>query len=314
LRLVGYLAILGQTLIAGATFLVAKDAAGLFSAPRLIFFRIELSALLVLAAHLAIRRRLPAPLRTPRRRLALLALLGVTLNQGFFLTGIHYSTPLHASLLYAFTPVLVLVGAALWLRESLNGLKVLGVAVAVSGVLLVLTARGLDLSEGPLRGDLIILLAVLAWASYTLLGKRILRDEDTFTVIAWTFSFAALTLLPFAPFLLWGFDWAGPGPRGWSEVLFLAGITSGVAFTLYYVALKRLEAGRISVFANLQVPTTALLDWIVYGAVPGAQVAAGGLLVLAGVLGVQIARAGGALFRRPRRERGIARSGRTEHD
>lgn len=296
MRLVAYLAILGQTLIAGATFLVAKDASLLFSSPRLVFFRIELSGILVLAAHLVIRRRLPRALSTPRRQLALLGLLGVILNQGFFLTGIHFSSPLHASLLYAFTPVLVLVGAAIWLRESINGLKVLGVAAAVVGVTLVLTARGLDLARGPLRGDLIILLAVIAWAAYTLLGKRILRDEDTFTVIAWTFTFAAAVLLPFAPLLLIGFDWSGPGLRGWGEVLFLSGMTSGVAFSLYYVALKRLEAGRISVFANLQVPTTALLDWLVHGAVPGMQVVWGGLLVLAGVTGVQIAQTGRRIF------------------
>ena len=71
-------------------------------------------------------------------------------------------------------------------------------------------------------------------------------------------------------------------------------MTSGVAFTLWYYALKRLEASRLTVFNNLQAPLTAVLAWIVLGSVPGVQVVIGGLLVLAGVTVVQL-----PLFRLP---------------
>ena len=79
--------------------------------------------------------------------LALIGLLGVTANQMLFLFGLHLSTPLHAALLYAFTPVIVLGGAVIWLGERFSGLKVGGIALAVIGVVLVLTARGLDLTD-----------------------------------------------------------------------------------------------------------------------------------------------------------------------
>lgn len=288
MKLRAYLAVSGQTLIAAATFLVAKDATGLFTPLRVSWLRIVLSAVLVLAVYLAVRGHPPRVRPGDRPRMALVGFLGVTANQMLFLFGIHLSTPLHGALLYAFTPVIVLGGAVIWLGERFTGRKAGGVALAVLGVVLVLTARGLELTEGPLGGDLIILVAVFAWTGYTLIGKSVLQRYDVFTVIAWSFGFAGLSVLPLTPWVWIGFDPTGPGLRGWLDVLYLSAMTSGVAFTLWYYALKHLEASRIAVFNNLQVPLTALFAWIMLGQVPATQVIAGGLLVLAGVTVVQL--------------------------
>ncbi len=298
-----YLAAFGQTVIAAGTFLVAKDASALFTPVQLAWFRIILSAVLIHGVYRLTHPGKPRPRGRDLRRMALVGFLGVSLNQTLFLFGIALSTPLHAALIYAFTPVLVLAAAALWMRERANAGKSLGVGLAVAGVVLVLTARGLDLGAGPFRGDLLILLAVTAWAGYTLAGKDVLRRHDPFTVIAWAFPFGALPLLPLAPWAFRGFDFAGPGVRGWLEVLYLSGVTSGVAFTLWYYALRRLEPSQVAVFTNLQAPVTALLAWLVFGTVPALQTVGGGVLVLTGVTLVQLPR------RLPRREPGAAAPG-----
>jgi drug/metabolite transporter (DMT)-like permease len=233
-------------------------------------------------------RRRARPSRRDVFRFLLLGLLGVTVNQTLFLLGLSVSTPLHASLLYAFTPVLVLFGAVLHLGERLSRIKVLGVAAAVIGVTFILTAKGLDLSRGPLRGDLLILVAVFAWSAYTLVGKRVLAAYDPFTVTTWAFVFGALSMLPLGFRVLGGFDPASPGVAGWLEVLYLSCFTSLVAFTLWYFALKRLEATQLAVFTNLQPPLTALLAWFFLGDVPESLAVAGGILVLCGVTVVQI--------------------------
>ncbi len=288
LKLSAYVAAFFQALIAAGTFLVAKDATERFTPLQVSWFRIVLSGLLMSLAYALFRgdRRLPGSRDWPV--FVLLGLSGVTFNQMLFIAGIHQSTPLHASLLYAFTPVLVLFGAILHLGERLTRFKAIGVLLAVGGVILVLTERGLDLSEGLFRGDLIILGAVFAWAIYTLIGKRVLGRYDTFTVITLAFGFGTLSVLPALPWVLRGFDPRGPGWIGWVELLYLSAITSGVAFTLWYFALRRLEATQVAVFTNLQAPLTALLAWLVFGTLPGPRVIAGGLLVLAGVTAVQL--------------------------
>lgn len=283
-----YLAASAQTLIAAGTFLVAKDANNHFPSLHLGWFRIVIASLLFTAVYSITHRRAPVPPRSDLRTFLFLGLMGVTTNQMLFLFGIGLSTPLHASLIYAFTPVLVLGGALMFLGERFTGLKGIGVILAVTGVGLVLSAQGLDLAHGPLRGDLLILLAVFAWAGYTLAGKDMLRRYDPFTVTAWSFAFGGLSMLPLAFRVLPGFDFAGPGWKGWLEVLYLSAITSGVAFTLWYFALKRLEATQVAIFTNLQAPLTALLAWWIFGSVPAAKTVLGGVLVLMGVTVVQV--------------------------
>jgi drug/metabolite transporter (DMT)-like permease len=185
--------------------------------------------------------------------------------------------------------VLVLGGAVLHLGERVTLGKGAGVLLAFSGVVLVLSAQGLSLAHGTLRGDLVTLVAVFAWAAYTVAGKPLLARYDAVTVTAWVFGFGAVLLLPLAPFVLRGFDPSAPGLRGWSEVAYLSVMTSGVAFTLWYFALHRLEASQVAVFSNLQAPLTALLAWLFLGAVPEHEAIVGGALVLGGVTLVQLA-------------------------
>lgn len=282
-----YAAVSGQTLIASATFLVAHDATTRFTALELLTLRMLLGALLMAGAFLLLRCGRPVPERRDWPRLAATGLLGVTINQGCFIWGISLSTPLHSSLLYAFTPVVVLFLAAAFLGERPTVAKATGIGLAVLGVVLVLTARGLNLTTGPLRGDLITLVAVAAWAGYTVLGKPLVQRYGPLAVNAWAFGFGALAILPALFWMVPGFDPARPGTAGWMELLFLAAITSGVAFTLWYVAVRRLEATQVAVFTNLQAPLTALLVWAVHGEVPTEQLLLGGLLVLAGVSVVQ---------------------------
>lgn len=284
LKLAGYAAIITQTLISAVTFLVAKDATHHFTALELAWFRIELSGLLAGLVALFLRR---IPDKRDWPRIIFLGVTGVAINQTLFLLGLRFSSPLHSALLYAITPILVLIGAVLYLGERLTWKKALGVLLALAGVLLVLLAQGLDLSRGPLQGDLITLVAVFTWSAYTVAGKPLLARYDALTATVWIFLCGALVMLPVGIPVLTHFRPAVPTMRGWLEIGFLSLVTSGVAFTLWYVALQRLQASQVAVFSNLQAPLTALLAWLVMGAVPEHAAIAGGALVLLGVVLVQ---------------------------
>ncbi len=274
--------------IAAGTFLVAKNTTQYFTTIQLSWCRIVLSFLIVLPIYRCWRPPNVKITRGDLFQFALLGLMGVTCNQMLFLHGISLAPVLDGALLYAFTPAMVLIAAVLWLGERLTWLKAGGAAIALCGVLIVLKARGLDVSTEFLEGDLFILLAVVAWAGYTLLGKSVLRRHGTLTVITWAFGFGAASMVPLTPWVLGGLDFAVPGWSGWCGVLYLSGMTSGIAFTLWYWALKRLEASRVAIFTNLQPFLTALLAWKFFGDVPTWQVIGGGLLVLTGVTLAQL--------------------------
>jgi len=289
-RTLAYIALIVVDFIAAGTFLVAKQTTTRFTPMELGWFRITLSFILIIPLFLFKNRGKAKPIPKGRDLLILMVmgLAGVTANQLLFLHGIHLAPPIDGALLYSFTPVVVLIGARLFLGESLTWGKAAGIAAAIFGVYLVLRTRGLDLSTAYLRGDLIMTMAVVAWAVYTLLGKQLMKRYDAMTANLWAFGFGALSLLPAAPWILGNFNWSGPGIGGWTGLVYLSLMTSVISFTLWTWALKSLDAVQVAIFANLQPPLTALLAWLIFSEIPTWEVVVGGTLVIVGVTLAQL--------------------------
>ncbi len=279
----------GATIGAG-TFLVAKDATQRFQVLELAWFRITLSSLLIATLYLLRHRKLPRLPRSEWLKISVLGLTGITCNQLLFLYGIHLAPPIDGALLYAFTPALVLLAARIWLGESLTTGKLLGVLLAFLGVYTVLRTRGLQFQSDSLKGDLLLAAAVVFWAIYTLIGKDLLKRHDPLAVNTIGFAIGALSLLPVAPWVLTGMDWSRPGTQGWLGLLYLSAMTSVVAFSLWYWALKRMDASQVAIYTNLQPPLTAALAWIFLSQIPSLPIVSGGVLVILGVTLAQIKR------------------------
>src|SRR6266498_935406 len=188
-----HLVMLLHSVISAGTYIAAKRALFELSPFELALVRFT-GAGSVFAALLWRHR-----VRIARRDLVGLAVLGfvaVPLNQGFFLAGLAWSTPGHAALLYALTPIFVFVFARIRLGERATALKLLGIGVAFAGVVVVLAARGavaLGGSRRMLAGDLLILLAVVAWAIFAVGGK--VYAERYGSVVSTSAAIVAGTLL-----------------------------------------------------------------------------------------------------------------------
>ena len=94
-------------MIAAGTFLIGKQT--LLAIPPLALATLRMAgAALLMAAVLGVRARGARPIpRSAWPEIALLGVIGVTINQTAFLTGLKDSTPTHAALLYALTPACV---------------------------------------------------------------------------------------------------------------------------------------------------------------------------------------------------------------
>lgn len=276
-----YLALGTQVSIAAVSYLVSKAAVDHFSAAEVVLLRAVLSA--PLFAVLLVGRpspRLPAIGEVPL--LLLLGLLGVVLNQGLFLTGLRSSTAGHAALMYALTPLLVLLASVGSRAEQARTGRMVGIALALAGVVIVLRDRGMTAGASVLSGDLLIFLGVVAWALYTVLSRRIGPAHGAVRLTSWTMLAGTVLTLPFvAEIDPEHFRTAGLG--AWLGIVWLALATSFLSYLLWIYALARAEASQVSVWSNLQPILTAVLAWAVQGAPITAGFAVGGALVLGGV-------------------------------
>lgn len=221
--------------------------------------------------------------------MALLGLLGMTLNQVLFLRGLFESTPGHASLLYALTPLFVLLIGVWRGLETMTGAKLFGIACAFAGVSLILFQQN-RLAGAHLRGDVILMGGVVSWAAYSALGKPILARYDTSTVTGVSLFFGTLFLLPIAlPELLATDLLTVPRLALWS-VGYLVVFGSVLAYLFWYYAIRRLPPSRVAVFMNLQPPAVVLVSWLTAHEPITLMFLAGAAMVLLGVRAAALSR------------------------
>jgi len=273
-----------HSVLSAGTYLFAKRALLELSPFEVALARFTLAA--AIYSVLLLRR----PQRVARAdlvRLTILGFIAIPLNQGFFLYGLSLTTPGHAALLYAMTPVFVFVLALLRREERSSGWKSAGIATAFAGAAVVLVGRGqlsgeIEASRA-LLGDLLVLLAVLAWAVYAVWGKPYAERYGVVTTTGITIVTGTLLYLPVGIFFSRAADFRALSGAGWGSIAYLVVLTSVVSYLLYYWALAREDASRVAIWSNTQPVLTALLAWLVYGDPLTPAFAVGGLLVMAGV-------------------------------
>ena len=284
-----YGALLAHTLVSAGNYLFAKRALMEIPALPLGLLRFAGASLLLVVL---LRRVRPKGQRMPprewRKRLLFLSLVGVPVNQGLFLPGLQLSTATHAALLYTLTPVFVLLLAQALHREFPGWRTAVGAALALGGTVYVLLQRGLDVSGGPLIGDLLLFVAVIAWTVYTVEGREVVGKLGALPTIAWTIIAGTLLYLPLGLGALlvpsYRADIAHASPAAWWGVVYLIVMTSVVAYLLWSWALAHLAAARVAVFTNLQPLATALLAQVFLGERVTAGFFAAAAVVIAGVL------------------------------
>lgn len=277
-----YGALMGQTVISAGTYLAAKRAMEELPPFEVVMARFALSGA-VFIALLALVPGRAFPPRAALPRILVLGLLAGPINQGFFFYGLDRSVAAHAALLYALTPLGVYLYLLARKQETTSRQKFLGIAVALTGVFVLLLGRGLTAASGPLLGDVFILAAVAAWVLYTAEGRKLIREYGALRATGWTMTAAALMTVPLTPLVVDAQRVMGASTTALLCIVYLAVLTSVVSYIFWYFALSRMEASRVAVFANLQPPATALAAWLILGEPLTWEIIVGGVLVVWGV-------------------------------
>ena len=266
-------------------YLVARWAPGVIAPHALALGRWVVAALLLGAFCAAELRDKRAAIRAEWKQLLVLGALGMWVCGAFVYIGGRSTSAVNIGLLYAASPVLIALASALWLRERLGPRQVLGVALALAGVLHILL-RGdwpalLHLRINP--GDAWVAVAVVCWTIYSLLLR------------AWPSAFgslARLTLIALAgivvlvPFTVvealawWPSEWSW---RSLGLIVAAALLPGAGAYAAYSIMQRELGAARVGVVMYLGPLYSAVLAWLVLGEQIEGFHLVGGALILPGI-------------------------------
>jgi drug/metabolite transporter (DMT)-like permease len=247
----------------------------------LIGFRLALGApLLVLASGLLTR---PLPARRDLLSLAVVAALGIGINQLLFAEGLHRSDPVNASVSILLLPSITLVIALLLGLERARPLRLVGIPVALGGGALLVHVERFDLSDRAFVGNLMLLANVSAYAAFLVLAKPLFSRVGALPGMAWCFVLGGIEALPFTLRPTLAVPWASLDARTWGWLAFvLAGPTLGT-YVLNAWALRRVESTLVAVYTNVQPVIAAAASFVVFGTLPAQRTLAAALIIALGV-------------------------------
>jgi drug/metabolite transporter (DMT)-like permease len=250
-----------------------------FAPAQLAFGRLLIASLCF--ALLLLVKRVPLPAKRDWPALALLGVIGLTVYHlclCYAETRIASGT---ASIIIAMAPAATAAVSAIWVHERLGRRKLVGLAVALAGTVLVVLASGKQVRFEPMAA--LVLVCVLATAIYFVGQRPYFMRSSTLGVTAVTFFAGTLAA---APFGLPGFYQALRHAAPWHLVAlaWLGVAPTFLGYLAWNMAIKRSSASQVSSFIYLSPPLAVLLGWLWLGEQPGWLILVGGALTVSGVV------------------------------
>src|SRR5207245_555021 len=198
--------------------------------------------------------------RADRRAIAFMGILGFAAAYACSNWGIAHSTATNAALLITVEPVAMILLSPWYLGERLSRRGAVGAALTIAGTV-VLVVNGIPGVTERLvphwAGDLVLVLAGVAYASYSLLGGA-------------------------------GLEWASGERPAWTATavlgtVYLAVVITALGYVVWNWALARVPAPRAAIFLNVQPIVGALLGTMLLGEPVTFFTVLGGVLVVTGL-------------------------------
>lgn len=178
-----------------------------------------------------------------------------------FAEAMRYISPTYVSLISAMSPLLVMLMAAVFLKEPISTRKATGVFFGIAGALMMILFSLHGDAHYSNIGALLCFVNIIFYASYLLLTRSISPKYSPVTMMKWMFLFSFIMSLPLAiptvkdsPLLL------GNAPAmAYVNMGIVALFATVLAYFLLPVALRYLRPTTVSMYSNLQPIITAAL-------------------------------------------------------
>ena len=172
-----------------------------------------------------------------------------------------YTSPCYVSLISATSPLLVMLMAALFLKEPISWRKSAGVMVGICGALcIVLFSWKIDANATPI-GLTLCFVNILFYAGYLLITRTISKKYNPITMMKWMFSIGSVVCVAWAmrsfsteqnPML------CGQAPAAaYLNLLTVLIFATVVSYFLLPLSLRSLRPTTVSMYSNLQPVVTA---------------------------------------------------------
>jgi len=218
--------------------------------------------------------------------LLIMTLTGITFFSSFIYSALQFTSSTNVSILESVIPALTVVLSAWFLKEKITPIQWLGVIISFVGAVWVVADGNLSffVRHTPNKGDLIMIVAIIFWAIYSLLVKQYMHNFRIFGIIWLMTGISVIILLPIVMI-----EWWITGIPDIFQISKLAGIfylgifPSFIALILYSRSVIVLGAGKASIMLNLLPVFTMLGAYFLLNENISFSQIIGSIIVISGV-------------------------------
>ncbi len=198
-------------------------------------------------------------------KLMLLGGGGIFGYMSLYAVSLSHTTPVSFAIFNAMQPLWVVIASAVIFRDSIDGRKLLGIAVGFAGAMLcIMSEPSRDVADNPLLGNMLSIAASIIYAIYLVFSARMVGHLSSITILRYTFTSAAVVALLFS----WFFGFSAPlfeGSFRVTPLLVLAFVLifpTVITYFLIPVGLKYLSSTVVAIYGYVTLIVASVVSFI----------------------------------------------------
>lgn len=218
--------------------------------------------------------------------ITMLAIVGMVGYHVFFFSALRHTSVINSSLIAAINPIATTIFSVIILNEKLTTKNIIAIGVCFLGIIVVITKGNLGILKTLSFnvGDLYMLVAVIVWALYTVLSKKMLKKYSPIKVTTYVF---AMTIVVLIPALIWENPATYIGNtdmKGWLSILYMALFASTCGYLIQQISIKKIGPMRTNLYYNLVPVFSMILSLLILKTTVSPVQIVAGIFIIVGVL------------------------------
>ena len=197
-----------------------------------------------------------------------------------------YVSPGAASLIIATIPIQILILAVIFLKEKITSIKLLGIILAMLGVLIISIWGTKDevFEIKYITAAIAIFIAAGAGAFYTIAGKKLLARYSGLSLTVYAMLLGSIGLLPLTINSSLINQVSNLSLKGWFALIFLGIFSTIIGYVIWYIALEKKTASEISIYLYLIPVLSTIISYFLLNEEITYMFILGGFLVISGLI------------------------------
>ncbi len=280
-----YLLLIGAAFFWGGNAVAGKFLAGSLPPVTISFIRLAIGVLIMSPVIIRLFKRERAALRENLKILVFLAVTGVIGFNLLIYWALNYTSAINATLLNSTSPLFIFLLSALLIGEKMELKYWVSMTISFIGVLFVITHGSFErlIAFEFNIGDLIMVLAVISWALYSIFIKKLSGKMPSLAIFGFTLAIGFAVMIPAiaVELAIMPVDRLTLGE--WSALFYIGIFPSICSFLLWNRAVAMIGPSKASISLNLIPVFGAGAAVLVLGEVITLPQVIGGCLVFIGV-------------------------------